>query len=128
MNPAARLPDVAVFDSNILIDFLNFRLEARIVIESVQLRYVSVVSRTELLVGISDTRSHDAAHKLLSLCQMCDVTVAIADRAALLRRKYRFKLPDALVAATAAEFGVPLLTRDAALASLPRALTPYRLQ
>ena len=122
------LPDSAVFDSNILIDFLNRRPEARLVFEAVTARFISVITRSEILVGISDARSRNAAHTLLSACLMCDVNVAIADRAALIRQEHRLKLSDALVAATAADYGLPLLTRDAALALLPGAMTPYRLQ
>ena len=122
------LPDSAVFDSNILIDFLNQRPEARSVIGDVRARYVSVVTRSELLVGIRDARSRDAAHSLLAMCLMCDVTVAVADHAAILRQDHRLKLPDELIAATAVVHRLPLLTRDAVMGTMPNAIVPYRLQ
>ena len=128
MKAGHELPDSAVFDSNILIDFLNRRSQARTVFEAVTARYVSVVTRSEILVGIRDERSRLAAEALLAACLMCDVTVSIADRAAAIRQQHRLKLPDALVAATADEFGLPLLTRDEAMTLLPGAVVPYRLQ
>ena len=122
------LPDSAVFDSNILIDFLNRRPEARSVIGDVRARYVSVVTRAELLVGIRDARSRDAAYSLLAMCLVCDVTVAVADHAAALRQEHRLKLPDALIAATAVIHRLPLLTRDYVMGTMPNAIVPYRLQ
>ncbi len=122
------LPDSALFDSNILIDFLNRRPEAHAVFAAIPARYVSVITRSEILVGVRDERSRLAAEKLLAVCLMCDVTVAIADRAALVCQQHRLKLPDALVAATAGELGLPLLTRDDAMTLLPGTIAPYRLQ
>lgn len=122
------LPDSAVFDSNILIDFLNQRPEARAAIEAVSARYVSVETRAEILTGVRDARSKTSAGIILAMCVMCDVTVEIADRAAIVRQDHRLKLPDALVAATAGELGLALLTRDDAMARLPGAIVPYRLQ
>ena len=124
----SELPDSAVFDSNILIDLLNRRPQARATFEAVTIRFISVVSRAEVLAGVRDERSRLAAHSLLSVCQMCDVTVAIADRAALIRQQHRLKLPDALVAATAGHHDLQLLTRDEALLQLPSVIAPYRLQ
>jgi predicted nucleic acid-binding protein len=49
----------------------------------------------------------------------------ISDAAARLRQQYRLKTPDAIIAATAAAQGVPLLTRDAALAAVPDAVLAY---
>ena len=122
------LPDSAVFDSNILIDFLNQRPEARSVIGDVRARYVSVVTRSELLVGIRDARSRDAAYSLLAMCLVCYVTVAVAEHAAALRQEHRLKLPDALIAATAVIHRLPLLTRDYVMGTMPNAIVPYRLQ
>lgn len=127
VKPVDNLPDSAVFDSNILIDFLNARPPARSVFAAVTARYVSVVTRSEILAGCRDERSRAAAHTVLAACLMCDVTVSIADRAAVIRQDYRLKLPDALVAATAGDLGLPLLTRDAAMTLLPGVVLPYRL-
>jgi predicted nucleic acid-binding protein len=46
---------------------------------------------------------------------MVEVGVEIADIAAGFRQATRLKLPDALIAATAAHLGLPLMTRDLAI-------------
>jgi predicted nucleic acid-binding protein len=45
--------------------------------------------------------------------QVLPITPAVAERAALLKRSHRLKLPDAVIWATALENGCVLVTRNA---------------
>jgi hypothetical protein len=118
-------PYAACFDSSILIDFLNRVPEAASLLVAVRERLVSSLVRTEVLAGArSDEQWHDA-QQLLGNFITIDVEPAIADAAARLRQQHRLKTPDAIIAATAAAQGVPLFTRDAALAALPGVLQAY---
>mgnify|MGYP002778774701 CR=1 FL=1 len=117
----------ACFDSVILIDILNGRPEAGPLMKSIrpQHRFISIVTRTELLTGTcSDFEWAQAGHLLDRFVQI-DVTAAIADAAARLRQQHRLKTPDAIIAATAAAQSVPLFTRDTALAALPGVVLAY---
>jgi len=49
-------------------------------------------------------------------CEIIDVSISIATKAAELRASSKIKLPDALIAATAIEKGLTLLTFDEKLA------------
>lgn len=116
------------FDSCILIDVLNNIGPARAVFDEVYPRRLSVIARAEVLVGATDERARSGALALFGLCISHDATVAIADRAADLRRQYRLKLPDALILATALEHGDTLITRDGGFpADHPAIRRPYRL-
>jgi predicted nucleic acid-binding protein len=77
----------ALFDTNILIDFL---------------RGVAA-SRDEL------NRYED---KAISIVTWVEVNEAVAERAVTLRRKHRLKLPDAIVWASAQVQSMLLVTRD----------------
>jgi toxin FitB len=72
--------------------------------------HVSTVSRAELVAGLST----DEGRVRLLLAAMTEVAVdaAIAERAGRIRRAWRVRLPDALIAATAIEHGLTLVTRN----------------
>ena len=74
---------------------------------------ISVVTEMELLSkpAMSDT-DVGAAELFIETCQVIELNAAIKATAIGLRREYRTKLPDAIVAATALWLGVPLLTAD----------------
>lgn len=72
---------------------------------------VSVVTRTELYAGRA--AEEPVIDRLLATFQEIDVDRAIAERAGRLRRAAGIPGPDALIAATALERGLALLTRNA---------------
>lgn len=72
---------------------------------------VSVVTRAELHAGRAAEGS--VVDQLLATLQEIDVDRAIAERAGRLRRTAGIPMPDALIAATALERGLTLLTRNA---------------
>ena len=72
---------------------------------------VSVVTRAELYAGRDADES--VVDRLLSTVQEIEVDRAIAERAGRLRRTAGIPVPDALIAATALEHGLTLLTRNA---------------
>ena len=80
---------------------------------------VSVVTQLELLSKPGMPPVEVAAAELfLETCEVCELTPPIKELVISLRRQYRLKLPDAIVAATAQWFGVPLLTADKDFARL----------
>ena len=117
----------ACFDSVILIDMLNGRVEGRELMIGIRAgqRIISVLTRTEVLTGTRNPDERQRALLLLERFVQIDVTTAIADAAARLRQQHRLKTPDAIIAATAAVHSVPLFTRDATLAALPGVQLAY---
>lgn len=72
---------------------------------------VSVVTRAELYAGRAAEES--VVDQLLATLQEIDIDRPIAERAGRLRRTTNLPVPDALIAATALEHGLTLLTRNA---------------
>lgn len=100
------MADVLV-DTDILIDHLRGVRRFEPGTDSV--RY-SVVTRAELYAGRSTEEGR--VDTLLGPFEELAVDRAIAERAGRLRREHAMRLPDALIAATALEFGLSLLTRN----------------
>ena len=71
--------------------------------------HYSVVTRAELFAGNSAT---DLCSQLLAPFRELDVDRAIAERAGRITREFATRLPDALIAATALEHGLGVVTRN----------------
>jgi len=71
--------------------------------------HYSVVTRAELFAGNSAT---DLCSRLLAPFREVDVDRAIAERAGRIARESGTRLPDALIAATALERGLSVVTRN----------------
>lgn len=81
---------------------------------------ISVITEMELLAWPSLTRQEEkTVRDFLGQLLICELTLSIRARAVRLRREQQLKLPDAVVCATAMEFGVDLWTNDLALAKVP---------
>jgi predicted nucleic acid-binding protein len=72
--------------------------------------YYSVITRAELFAG--DEGDEPALRSLLALHTEIAVDAVIGERAGRLRRTSMIRMPDALVAATALEHALELLTRN----------------
>lgn len=104
---------VAVFDTNILIDLLNKRLEAAEAIEKgASHRSISLISWMEVMVGARKYHQEARTAALLGAFEIIDVSREIAERSVLLRAEHGMKLPDAIILASAMVRNCPLITRN----------------
>ena len=73
----------------------------------------SVISEMELLSfsDISEEEDH-LIREYLNHCFLLPLDDSIKERTIALRKKYKIKLPDAIIAATAVEQNLPLLSAD----------------
>ncbi|MBO6585087.1 MAG: type II toxin-antitoxin system VapC family toxin [Gracilimonas sp.] len=105
-----------IVDTNIFIDFLKGNEDAVHFIQKNQPVSTSVVVVSELYSGVKTKAEMNELGSFLSFVNKIDVTEAIARKAGLLRRKYHkshgIKIPDAIIAATAEQQGVPIATLD----------------
>lgn len=102
----------ALFDTNILIDYLNGVDAARIELDRYSDRLISAVTWMEVLIGVRSDEEEDVVEMFLRDFRVVDITRRVARDAILLRRRSRMKLPDALVRASAQAEAALLVTRN----------------
>lgn len=102
----------AVFDTNVLVDYLNGIEEAKKELNLYKTRLVSVITQIEILVGVEDEEEESAVRSFLSTFQIRELTAAISEEAVKVRRDTRMKVPDAIVYATAKDEGCLVVTRN----------------
>jgi predicted nucleic acid-binding protein len=118
----------ALFDTNILIDYLNAVPKARDELQRYTEKAISIITWTEVMVGASGDLEAPTRGFLNSF-DVIGVDEEIAERAVGLRRTHRIKLPDAIVWATAQSHAMLFVTRDIKdfQAGDPGVRMPYKL-
>jgi predicted nucleic acid-binding protein len=101
----------ALFDTNVLIDFLNGVAEARKEMGLYQDKAISIVTWMDVLVGAAPL-VQSATRTFLDGFEIVGLDGPIADQALALRRQHRIKLPDAIIWASAQKTGSLLVTRN----------------
>jgi len=119
----------AVFDTNILIDYLNGVYEAADEIRQYEERNIRILTWMEVLAGINNTVEENVIHGFLSTFNIIDLDIHTAERAVKLRKTHRMKLPDAIIYATAQESGCIFVTRNSKdfQPSWPDVRVPYQI-
>jgi predicted nucleic acid-binding protein len=100
-----------LFDTNVLIDYLGGIALARDELARYQERAISIVSWMEVLIG-ADPDVEPATRRFLSRFTIVEIDRAVAERAVLLRRGSRIRLPDAIIQASAEVHSMLLVTRN----------------
>jgi hypothetical protein len=102
-----------LLDSVIIIDHLNGVSQATEFLLALdpEQTAISVISYAEILTGL-DEDGERQAKPLLSSFKMLEISAAVAEKAASLRREYGWKLPDAFQAAMAIIQDVKFCTRN----------------
>jgi predicted nucleic acid-binding protein len=101
----------ALFDTNILIDYLNGIAEARKELDRYSASSISVITWMEVLVGAKPDVT-DATRAFLQSFELIPIDQAVAERAVSLRQTHRIRLPDAIIWASAETNGMLLVTRN----------------
>jgi predicted nucleic acid-binding protein len=118
----------ALFDTNILLDHIKGIEAARIELPRYEDRAISIVTLIEVLVGTTAS-TEPKERALLAEFALVSLNSAVAEETAILRRRYRMKLPDAVIWASARTQGRLLVTRNTKdfPADDPGVRLPYRL-
>lgn len=102
----------ALYDTNILIDYLRGEKKAKKEMLKYDEHYISIITYIEVLVGVADATNHALIKKYLESFNIVDVGSEIADITIKIRESYKLKIPDAIILATANKIGAVLITRD----------------
>lgn len=100
-----------LFDTNILIDYLNGVVEAKQEIARYQQPAISQITWMEVMVGATPT-TEPILLSFLGSFQRLAIDDEVASHAVKLRQAHRIKLPDAIVWATAQVHDRILITRN----------------
>ncbi len=101
-----------LFDTNILIDYLNGVEAARLELERYPRRLVSSVTWMEVLVGARSDEEEDVIEMFLRDFTLVPLSREVARRAVELRRAHRMRLPDAIIWSSAESQSALLVTRN----------------
>jgi predicted nucleic acid-binding protein len=105
-------PRKAVFDTNILIDYLNGLEAAKSELAQYRIRQISILTYIEVMVGSKDSDEESAIRGFLASFEVLDLSGAVAQEAISIRKRLRLKIPDAIVYATARSQGCILVSRN----------------
>lgn len=101
----------AVFDTNILVDFLRGVPEAEAELALYQSPAISLVSWIEVMAGTTP-KTEGPARAFLNSFELLEIDEKTAECAVLIRKAKRIKLPDAIILATAQVHQCLLVTRN----------------
>jgi predicted nucleic acid-binding protein len=102
----------ALFDTNILIDYLSGIEGSKIELARYRSPLISIVTWMEMLAGGRDAEERDVIDMFLRDFRVIDVTRGVAREAVEIRRARRLRLPDAIIWATARAESALLITRN----------------
>jgi hypothetical protein len=98
----------ALFDTCILIDYLNGIPAARSALDTCREKHISVITWMEVLIGAT-SETEPGTRLFLNQFRLVEMEFAVREQAVILRRRYRLKLPDAIIWASAQTLGLSLV-------------------
>ncbi len=119
----------AVFDTNILVDYLNGLPQAAEELNRYNQRLISQITWMEVMAGCRDDQEEQLVRGFLATFDVVPIDAQVAETAVILRRTSRRRLPDAIILATAECSHALLVTRDTKdfPSDTPGIRVPYRL-
>ncbi|WMY74657.1 type II toxin-antitoxin system VapC family toxin [Buttiauxella selenatireducens] len=117
----------AIFDTNILIDYLNGVPEAKVALTAYGFKpAISVITWIEVMVGAKRFGHEQQTKQFLSGFDVLPVNQAVSEQAVETRQEYGMKLPDAIILATATVNLKRLISRNSKdFKNIPGVVMPY---
>jgi len=100
-----------LLDTNVLLYLISGKINKNDLLKGEF--YISFITELELLsYQFLSAEEENKIKKLLKEIPIIDIDISIKNKTIELRKKYKLKLPDAIIIATAIEFNAILLTND----------------
>ena len=100
-------------DTNAFIYFFEGRSNITELVVHTPVVYFSPITEIELLSAPQLTPTEtEQIREFLNLCQRVELSEKIIEQTIAVRRQYRFKVPDAIIAASARVLEIPLVSAD----------------
>jgi predicted nucleic acid-binding protein len=115
-----------IFDTCILIDYLQGVKKAAVEIKAHETPMISAITYAEVLAGADTAETKRTALGLLAHFEVVVLDKDLAERAAQIRRDMKMKLPDAIIFATAVALSTVVVTRDQRFGKGPYVRQCYR--
>lgn len=101
-----------LLDTNIALYFLSGDSTLAYILDGKEV-YISIITEMEMLGYPNITDVETAKIKaFISDCYLIDISNQVKERAISIRKQYNLKLPDAIIAASAFENQIPLISAD----------------
>lgn len=119
----------AVFDTNILIDYLNGVQEASDEFDLYEEALISSITQIEILVGAKTREEESSIRSFLGSFTILPVSRDVAEESVSVRRQHGMKVPDTIIYATARTEGTILVTRNSKdfKSGWPDVRVPYQI-
>lgn len=101
----------AVFDTNIIIDYLNGVEKAKETLSRFEVKSISIITWMEVMIGSNDENKLQTENFLNSF-ETVEINSKIATKSVEIRKNYKIKLPDAIIWASAIVTDAVLVTRN----------------
>jgi len=118
--------EIIILDTNILIDYLEGRSQAKRLLAIYAEKNFSVMISIITLIDINAQEQKDIYAWLMAFSPI-HVCSKIANVAVQLRQNFKLKVPDAVIASTAQVHHGMLVTRDRDFKNLPGVQYPYHI-
>ncbi len=107
--------DKIFLDTNAFIYFFEGRNKITALVVHTPTLYFSPITEIELLSAPHlSLREREQIKEFLALCGRVDLSEKIIAQTIAIRQQYRFKVPDAIIAASAVALNIPLVSADVA--------------
>jgi predicted nucleic acid-binding protein len=100
-----------LLDTNILIYLLNGNKKIEALLNN-KIWHISIITELELHSLGQTSNARKKVQSVINACNVINITSSIKDTVIDIRSKNKIKLPDAIIAATAKSFEIPLITAD----------------
>lgn len=101
-----------VLDTNIIVDYLNGVEEAKTELLRYPMPAISIITWMEVMVGAGNEQEETTLRAFLQRFKLIPMNQDIAEIAVRLRKRFRIRIPDAIIWACAESENTILVTRN----------------